>query len=134
LIELRRRLGVTQQIMATRLGCSLQTIARWETIMEPQSAALIVLRDLAEEKKYADLAKVFAKTLERVKRTQPVVAQKAHEEQVRWAQVDVLLAEIQNIAEGLRDQGNIDGKRIYDLGNDMWQALEQIHLMSWRNK
>ena len=120
--------------MAGRLGCSLQTIARWETVMEPQSAALAVLCNLAAENHYHDLAYLFGKARERLKRTQPVIAQKAHEEQRRWAQIDVLLAEIQTIAERLEDQGNPDGKRIYDLGNDMWQALEQIYLTSWRSK
>ena len=134
LIELRGRLGVTQQIMATRMGCALQTIARWETTMVPPSAALSLLHGLATEEKHSDLALVFAKALERAKRAQPVLAQKAQEEQMRWSQVGYLVAEIQTIAQRLKDQGNADGKQIYDLANDMWLVLEQIHLTSWRSK
>jgi hypothetical protein len=120
--------------MATRLGCALQTIARWETTKEPQSAALTVLEGLATDKRYSDLAGVFAKAQKRTKRTQPVLAQKAYEEQSRWVQIDGLLAQMQTIAERLKDQGSADGKQIYDLANDMWIVLEQIHLMSWRSK
>jgi hypothetical protein len=120
--------------MSARLGCVLGTIARWETVTQPPSAALTVLRDWAQEREYSDLADVFSKALERRTRTEPVLVQKAREEQLKWAQLDVLLSEIQGAAERLKDQGSPDGKRIYDLANDMWQALDQIHLTSWRSK
>lgn len=48
--EIRRRLGLTQDELALRLGTTQATVSRWETDnQEPRGPARIVLSQLAEE-------------------------------------------------------------------------------------
>ena len=136
LIELRRRLGETQQSMAERLGCVLQSVARWETSSRPQSiTVLAALRDLAEREKHPDLAAVFGKAVdENLSRTHPRIAFKLVDARERLARLDASVSEIQTIAQEMKERGEPDGQRIYDLCNDMWETLQSIHATNWRTK
>jgi transcriptional regulator with XRE-family HTH domain len=134
LIELRGRLGHSQESLARQLKVSLPTVGKWETTTPPTAVALAVLYKLAADNGHEKLARVFDTALEQLKATRPRIVQDIRQEQMRWTQIDMLLGEIQTEAERLKDQGSPDGKRIYDLANDMWQVLAEIHLWSWRNK
>ena len=48
--ELRRRLGVTQNQLAHRLGVRQQTVSEWETgLYSPRGASVTLLRMVSEE-------------------------------------------------------------------------------------
>jgi DNA-binding transcriptional regulator YiaG len=52
IITLRKRLGLTQQALADRIGAQQHTVARWETAQhEPRGANLKALRELEKEAK-----------------------------------------------------------------------------------
>jgi transcriptional regulator with XRE-family HTH domain len=55
-IELRRRLGETQQDFANRLGIALPTVARYETSSPPRGAVLDRIAQLARENHFVDIA------------------------------------------------------------------------------
>jgi transcriptional regulator with XRE-family HTH domain len=60
LIELRTRLGDSQQAFSNRLGVALQTVTRWETSSPPTGMALSRLGALAVDCGHPDLSAVFA--------------------------------------------------------------------------
>jgi len=60
LIELRTRLGDSQQAFSNRLGVALQTVTRWETSNPPTGMALSRLGALAVDCGHPDLSAVFA--------------------------------------------------------------------------
>lgn len=59
LIELRSRLGESQQTFSNRLEVSMVTVSRWERDWPPRGSLLRQIRDLAREKEYSDLALIF---------------------------------------------------------------------------
>lgn len=60
IVELRRRLGLTQQDLAVHLGKAVVTIARWETARPPRGESLAALVRMAEAAGHDDLAAAFA--------------------------------------------------------------------------
>jgi len=60
IVELRRRLGMTQQDLAIHLGKAVVTVARWETARPPRGESLAALVRMAQAAGHDDLAAVFA--------------------------------------------------------------------------
>lgn len=65
-IELRKRLGLTQQAFSQEVGVTLATVARWESAVPPRGPSLRTLRDFAKKKGYLDLAEEFNNSLEQL--------------------------------------------------------------------
>lgn len=134
LIKLREKMGETQSSMAQLLDVETATVGRWEIANGPTNIVLVRLLEIAEERSYAELAKVFKDALERMKKAQPRKARDIDQERLRWAALDGHLGDIQQEAERLKAEGHPSGKVIYDLCNDMWVVLEEIQKWSWRNR
>jgi transcriptional regulator with XRE-family HTH domain len=64
--ELRTALGLSQTEFGLRLGKSLPTIQRWETLRPPDGEALADLERLANDEKHPELAKPFSAALKDV--------------------------------------------------------------------
>lgn len=63
IVELRQRLGLTQQDLAIHLGKAVVTIARWETARPPRGESLAALVRVAKATGHEDLEAVFARWL-----------------------------------------------------------------------
>jgi len=63
IVELRRRLGMTQQALAVHLGKAVVTVARWETTRPPKGESLVALIRMAQAAGHDDLAAVFTRSL-----------------------------------------------------------------------
>lgn len=59
-LDLRRRLGVSQQALSNRLGLSLRAIANYEAGRVPTVRVLIRLARLAGDQGHADLSETFS--------------------------------------------------------------------------
>lgn len=59
LVELRRRLGLTQQQLAVALGKAVVTVARWETRRAPSARELVALGAFCRSAGQHDLADLF---------------------------------------------------------------------------
>jgi transcriptional regulator with XRE-family HTH domain len=64
-ISLRRRRGETQTEFGRKLGVSLPTIQRWESVASPSGACLLHVMRLADISASADLGDVFCAQLSR---------------------------------------------------------------------
>jgi transcriptional regulator with XRE-family HTH domain len=64
--DLRTALGLSQTEFGLRIGKSLPTIQRWETLRPPDGEALADLERLANDEKYPELAKPFSAALKDV--------------------------------------------------------------------
>lgn len=156
LIELRLRLGETQESLARRLHVSLQTVALWETKRAPKGIILFRLSKLAEGHQYADLAKIFADAVEQENR---LTREDLRREDERWFKLWVGLNKIGWIAVELiqgkgpaklipppgqplprtteedRKQYEIAiGKDIQRLVVEVRQLAEEAQAWSWRNQ
>lgn len=134
LIELRRRTGHSQTSFARLLNVAVATVGRWETTNEPAGITLATFERIANKERHKDLAKVFSEALAGLQSSDPAAARQIFEERGRWGEVDLIIADIQEQAETLKNQGNPIGSRIYDRCNDAWVLLEQVRLFSWRNR
>ena len=134
LIELRKRMGHSQESLARTLNVSLPTVGRWETTLEPKGINLARLEKIATEKQLPEVAAVFQAALDKLKDTAPRDAQAIHDEKMRWAALDDIVSRIQEEATALKEKKNPAGQRIYDACNEAWLVLEQIHAFSWRNR
>jgi transcriptional regulator with XRE-family HTH domain len=65
LVDLRRRLGITQLELALKLGLTPVTPARWESSHLPHGHRLDQLARFAEEHEAPDLARIFRTALQR---------------------------------------------------------------------
>jgi transcriptional regulator with XRE-family HTH domain len=59
-IDLRRALGLSQQKLATLMGKSIVTVARWESSRPPTGVSLYELLLFAERRGQREIARVFA--------------------------------------------------------------------------
>jgi DNA-binding transcriptional regulator YiaG len=59
-VDLRRALGLSQQKLATLMGKSIVTVARWETKRPPSGTSLYELLVFAERRGQKEIAKAFA--------------------------------------------------------------------------
>jgi DNA-binding transcriptional regulator YiaG len=59
-IDLRRALNLSQQKLATLMGKSIVTVARWETSRPPTGASVYELLMFAHRRGLEDIARVFA--------------------------------------------------------------------------
>jgi DNA-binding transcriptional regulator YiaG len=59
-VDLRRVLNLSQQKLATLMGKSIVTVARWETSRPPTGASLYELLMFAHRRDLKDIARVFA--------------------------------------------------------------------------
>lgn len=57
--QLRLALGLSQAAFGQRLGKSLPTITRWETLVSPRGRALVELEALAHENGFDEIAAIF---------------------------------------------------------------------------
>jgi transcriptional regulator with XRE-family HTH domain len=62
-IDLRRALGLSQQKLATLMGKSIVTVARWETSRPPTGASLYELLLFAERRGQREVARALADVL-----------------------------------------------------------------------
>ena len=52
IIELRKKLGLSQQAFATKLGVGIMTVSRWERgICEPSNMAMEKIKSIIKENK-----------------------------------------------------------------------------------
>ena len=133
LIELRRRLGESQESMAQKLGCALQSIARWETTSEPQSVTLWRL-DIAREHHFDDLGKVFGEATDRFKQTDRREAEKIEMDVQRWGDIQAGLIELAEEGMNLSREGHPAGARIQEIALRVGGLATQARWWSWRNK
>jgi transcriptional regulator with XRE-family HTH domain len=61
--QLRTAMGLTQTAFAQRVGKTLPTIQRYETLAQPRGEVLVKLMKLADEHGHADLAELFQDAL-----------------------------------------------------------------------
>jgi transcriptional regulator with XRE-family HTH domain len=134
LIELRQKLGHSQESLARALNVSLPTIGKWESMTEPKGISLALLEKTARENQLPKVAAVFQDALDKLKTTAPRDAQAIHDERMRWTALDEIIGRIQQEAEALKEKKNPAGQRIYDDCNAAWLLLEEIHSFSWRNR
>lgn len=137
LIELRRRLGETQQTMSDRLGVSLQSIARWETVDQPVNIMLATLHQIATESGHTDLAKTFMDELEALKKEQWRKANDILDEIERWQKIRDHLAALGQEADRLRKEKLKDAElpqRIVDRLYEFEKVLAAAQRWSWRNR
>jgi hypothetical protein len=132
LIELRRRLGETQQSMAVRLNVALQSISRWETVTEPQGVTLWRLWELAREHGYDDLRAVFQAALDKFKQTDRHKAEDVLNDVERWRKIQAGLIELMEIGMSLGDTP--PGPRIAELAGRVGALTDQARMWSWKNR
>jgi hypothetical protein len=133
-MELRHRLGETQQSMAGRLGCALQTIARWETLGEPQSVMLWRLWELARDHHYDDLRDVFQTALDKFKLADRRKAEAAQNDAERWAEIQAKLIELMEEGMKLSKEKHPAGRRITEIAARLGGLTTSAREWSWRNK
>jgi transcriptional regulator with XRE-family HTH domain len=131
LIELRRRLGETQESLARRLNVSLQTVALWETKRPPMGIVLLRLSSLAEKYLYMDLAQIFEEAVEDEPRQ---VRDDLRLEQKRWDRILFGLIDIQNEAERLSSIAPAAATRIRLIAEDLAGLALEAQEWSWRNQ
>jgi len=108
-----------------------------------------MLEQIARANGHEDLALEFGQTFEMLQAAQPRKAADLHLQRMRWAELDTALSAIQEAATRLREAAKAgqkikctdlqrmvveEGKAIYDAGDDMWKAIEEIRLWAWRNR
>jgi transcriptional regulator with XRE-family HTH domain len=130
LIELRKRLGETQESLARRLNVSLQTVALWETRRPPQGIVLLRLSSLAEEYQHTDLAQIFEAAVDNETRQ---VRDDLRLERQRWERILRGLAEIREEAERLRDDPRVRD-RIQEIAESLVGIALAAREWSWRNQ
>ena len=86
LIELRRRLGETQQSMAVRLGTTVTSVARWESMPDRQPNAVMLMNFwlLSREHGHRDLMKVLQQALHALEKAEQRKAEQWREQHERW--------------------------------------------------
>jgi transcriptional regulator with XRE-family HTH domain len=131
LIELRKRLGETQESLARRLNVSLQTVALWETKRPPQGIVLLRLSSLAAEHQHADLAQIFEGAVDNETRQ---VRDDLRLEQSRWERILRGLAEIKYESELLRSVDPRLRDRIQDIADNLIRVALEAREWSWRNQ
>ena len=131
LIELRKRLGETQESLARRLNVSLQTVALWETRRPPQGIVLLRLSSLAEEYQHADLAQIFEAAVDNETRQ---VRDDLRLERQRWERILRGLVEIQEEAERLRSVDPRLRDRIQEIAESLVGVALAAREWSWRNQ
>jgi hypothetical protein len=120
--------------MAARLGCSLQSIARWETTTEPQSVTLWRLWDLAREHHHDDLGRVFGTAMEKFKQTDRREAEKIEMDMHRWSDIQGGLAELFQEGVKLSNEKHPAGPRIQEIALRVTGLAIQARWWSWRNR
>ena len=131
LIELRQRLGETQESLARRLNVSLQTVALWETRRPPQGIVLLRLSSLAEEYQHRDLAQIFEEAVDNETRQ---VRDDLRLEQKRWERILSGLVEIQDAALELENGAPAVGERILIIAQNLLRVAREAREWSWRNQ
>lgn len=64
IVDIRAKLGESQQAFANRLGMALQTVARWETQGPPSGYILVRLEQIARQADLPAAANVFSSAVE----------------------------------------------------------------------
>ena len=131
LIELRKRLGETQESLARRLTVSLQTVALWETKRPPRGIVLLLLSGLAEHHQHADLAKIFAEAVANEPR---LVRDELRVEQRRWETILSGLMEIQDEATQLNSVAPAAAVRIRQIAEGIHMLAMEARSWSWRHQ
>jgi hypothetical protein len=108
-------MGETQQSMSEKLGCALQSVARWETAMEPQGSTLYRLSDLAREHGYEDLEKVFGKAIEKFKETDRREAETIERQTKNWTELQHELWNLMQESVKLSEENHAAGARIREI-------------------
>jgi transcriptional regulator with XRE-family HTH domain len=122
LIELRRRLGRSQESLARGLHVSLQTVALWETKREPPSKALLQLSYLARRNHHLDLAQIFEETGVRAMHEEE---RERHQEEVqRWSDIEAALIELKAFATRLTKEKHPLGERMTELASHLNSLTE----------
>ena len=135
LIELRSRMGETQQSLSALLGVSLQSIARWETSAPPVNMALANLHRMATEAGHHDLAKVFMDALEALKGKQRRKLDETLDEIARWHEINAHLKAFGEEADRLREEKLKDTElpqRIVDRLYAFEKVLALAQKWAWR--
>jgi hypothetical protein len=134
MVELRARLGLSQQDLSNLLGVGLPSVGRWETREDPAGIMLANLRDLATKHGHGDLAAVFVKRLNELVSNFTRSAIDVFAEIQRWdgikAHLDALIAE----SKDLKRAGNPAGERIHNHVRDLSAVLDLAKRWSWRNR
>jgi len=141
LIELRARTSQTQQSMAHYLGCALQSIARWETVMEPQGYVLHMLADIARVDMHNDLAEVFEAAIAKSKLEDRRRAEEIEADVKRWYEIKDLLLSLEDEGAAMSDKQNPlyvkphpAGPRIQQKAMKLMELTEQARRLAWRNR
>lgn len=137
LIELRRRLGHTQESFSRELGVSLPTLGKWESHGRlPLDIMLARLRDIAIKEGHEDLAAVFTGGLEQLREDRAQKAADIFDEIARWHAIKDHLKALGEEAERLRTEKLKDSdlpQRIVDRLYEFEKVLAAAQRWSWRN-
>ncbi len=134
LIELRSRLGETQQSMAVRFGVAVQTIARWETTGEPQSIMLWRLWELAREHQYDDLRDIFVAALDKFKLAERRKAENMMNDIERWREIQAGWIQVMEEGMKLSAENHPAGARITQLAARLGELTTKAREWAWGNR
>jgi DNA-binding XRE family transcriptional regulator len=132
LIELRHRLGHTQESLAHDLGVSWQTVALWETKRAPSGIMLVRLWKMAQEHGHADLVKMFDEAMREW--AKGIRLQKVLEESKRADDIDAGLRELDELGKKLVAEDHRLGRRIVEVTAQVSALADKSRKWSWRNQ
>jgi hypothetical protein len=120
--------------MAHLLGCAMQSVARWETVSEPQSITLWRLWELASGEHYDDLAAEFRAAMDKYRQKDRREAEDIQMDVNRWVAIRNILETLKKESEALSAAKHPAGPRIAQSVTDLTDLTAQARLWSWRNR
>ena len=139
LIELRTKLGHSQESLAREMDVTLPTVGKWETSTPPAGVALAALHALAVMKGHPELGQVFIDELHKL---QGIYARKANDildEIARWQKIKAHLTTLGQIDAAVRSATSLKEAKeavapMYDLLVEFERVLAAAQKWSWKNR
>ena len=133
LIELRHRLGETQQSMAVRLGTTVTSVASWESASKPGGVMLMNFWLLAREQGYKDLTKVLQRALQELERAERRKADDWLRQHERWMKLKNSSAALEEIANQLLTEGHPCGSKLAHVSAEIASLAKAGWSRSWES-
>jgi transcriptional regulator with XRE-family HTH domain len=140
LIQLRKRLGHTQESFSRELGVSLPTVGNWEAHGRlPLDIGLARLAQIAREAGHTDLEQTFLGGLEELKQDRAQKAIDILDEVGRWHEITAHLTALGQIDAAVRSAGSLDAAKaavepMFDVLTTLEKTLAAAQKWSWRNR
>jgi transcriptional regulator with XRE-family HTH domain len=140
LVQLRKRMGHTQESFSRVLGVSLPTLGNWEASGRlPLDIMLARLEKIARDNNHIDLADTFHAGLEELKMDRAAKAADIFDEIARWHEIKGHLTAVSQIAAAVREATSLKEAKtavepINDLLVEFEKTLSQVQAWSWRNR